>query len=173
MKIEKICLGYTNGELSWALLHIDAPIGWWSDFVSYNIGEIEDFQSVRSKAIKKPFSWDDFDAGMLINYGGSAGKDEGPDYRYAHGMLMATIIESLNAARDRYLEFKSRGVGWGHASNMAWEQIIGLLPQSYIVRKDLGLDEDDIDKILCLLRGGHHWDDLQRFLLEHREKKVR
>lgn len=172
MNIEKIYLGHANGKLSWALLRVDAPIGWWADFASYNIGEIVEQRIIRYRIIKKPFSWDDFDADMIINYGGSIGEGVGPDYRYAHAMLMATIIESLNAARDRYLNYESRGPGWEHASNMAWEQIIGLLPQSYIIRKDLSLDSDDIAKILSYSKGVRHWDDLQKFLIEHGEKKV-
>ena len=164
MKIEKICFSYINGYPDQALLHIDAPIGWWYDFSSYNIGEIKNHQSIHLAVIKKPFSWDDFDSQALVNYGGSAGGENGPDYRYAHGLLMCTIIESLNAARDRYLKFNTKESGQEHMADLALEQIIGLLPQSYIIGRDLELSSDDISAILSLPKEGHHLCDLQNFL---------
>ena len=50
---------------------------------------------------------------------------------YAHAKIMGLVIDSLNGARERYLDLASRGPEYADRAKQVWWQMIQLLPSSY------------------------------------------
>lgn len=102
---------------------ITAPLYWWKEFDTYKVGTVANSCSTMHKLGEKEFTLDDFSCEHLM----STSEQIVP---YASNVLFLTdfkiqleqIIESLNNARELYLETKDKNF---------WRQMIQLLPSSY------------------------------------------
>lgn len=99
---------------------ITAPLYWWKEFDTYKVGTVANSCSTMHKIHVKEFDMFDFSFGHLI------GKGEdltcyGAEWFTPLDILQLTI-DTLNGARERYLETKDKKYWW---------QMIQLLPSSY------------------------------------------
>lgn len=88
-------------------MDITAPLYWWKEFDTYKVGTVADSCSTMHTIHAKEFTLDDFSHEHLL---------------YAYEADMNRTVQSLNAARKRYLETKDKTFWW---------QMIQLLPSSY------------------------------------------
>ena len=64
------------------------------------------------RLLRKEFEWSDFSTEHLLNFGMWGEQFTDADAIYAPAKTMGCVISALNGARDRYLDFKSRGSEW-------------------------------------------------------------
>lgn len=105
------------------IMDISAPLYWWKQADQYKIGTTTDSQSTMHCLTKKPFSLDDFSLGELSdeNYYIESG-----DVGIETNIYVGSIITTLNALRDRYIDTGEKKY---------WNAINRLLPQSYNQRR--------------------------------------
>lgn len=117
-------------------LDITAPLYWWKDFYTYEVGTVANSCSTMHKITAKEFEWSDFSTEHLLNFGMWGEQFTDADAIYAPAKTMGCVISALNGARDRYLDFKSRGSEWTELAKRAWWQMTQLLPSSYNQKMD-------------------------------------
>ena len=118
---------------------ITAPLYWWKEFDTYKVGTDCNSCSTMHKIHEKEFTLDDFSHEHLMNFGGVDTDDRISCYEasYSHARVMSVVIASLNGARDRYLDYKSRGSDYASRAKDSWWQMIQLLPSSYNQRRTI------------------------------------
>lgn len=120
-------------------LDITAPLYWW-----------------------KEFTWEDFSIEYLTNFGMWEEQFTDADAIYAPAKTMGCVISALNEARDRYLDFKSRGSQWEGNTKQAWWQMIQLLPSSYNQKRTVMLNYEVLTNIYPM-RKNHKLDEWREF----------
>lgn len=143
-------------------LDITAPLYWWKEFDTYKVGTVVNSCSTMHKIHAKEFTWEDFSVEHLTNFGMWGEQFTDADAVYAPAKTMGCIISALNGARDRYLNFKSRGTQWGHQAKQAWWQMIQLLPSSYNQKRTVMLNYEVLVGIYRW-RKGHKLDEWREF----------
>lgn len=141
---------------------IIAPLYWWKEFDTYKVGIVVSSCSTVHKIHAKEFTWEDFSVEHLTNFGMWGEQFTDADAVYAPAKTMGCIISALNGARDRYLDFKSRGTQWGHQAKQAWWQMIQLLPSSYNQKRTVMLNYEVLVGIYRW-RKGHKLDEWREF----------
>lgn len=130
-------------------LDITAPLYWWSEFDSCTRETGGCSHSIIDHIHEKEFTWDDFSHEHLINFG--AHSDEHgfmeSSASYAHAKMMGLLIESLNGAKQRYLDNLEKGPARKEQAKEAWYQIIQLLPSSYTQKRTVMLSYEDLSVI--------------------------
>ena len=106
-------------------LDITAPLYWWKEFGTYKVGTVRNSCSTMHKIAEKEFTLDDFSCEYLFN-----------DNEFICSPLnffdiLNDTIESLNEARNLYLETNDKKFWW---------QMIQLLPSSYNQRATVQLN---------------------------------
>ena len=98
---------------------ITAPLYWWKEFDTYKVGTVANSCSTMHKIAAKEFTLDDFSHEHLMPI-----NVEFVDYTLpiTNIDIFQSIINVLNAAREKYLETKDKAYWW---------QMIQLLPSSY------------------------------------------
>lgn len=114
-------------------LDITAPLYWWKEFDTYKVGTVANSCSTMHKIHDKRFEREDFSIEHLLN------NEE------QHWMVcMDNVISSLNVAREKYLETKSKPMKEeGKRSELMkkyWWQMIQLLPSSYNQKRTIKLN---------------------------------
>lgn len=143
---------------------ITAPLYWWKEFDTYKVDTVANSCSTMHKIHAKEFTWGDFSVEHLTNFG-MWNEKEGfgnDDATYAHAKVMSFIISSLNGARDRYLDYKSRGKDWSEQAKQAWWQMIQLLPSSYNQKRTVMLNYEVLSNIYQYRRE-HKLDEWRKF----------
>lgn len=115
----------------------NAPLYWWKEFDTYQVGRVTNSCSTMHRIAHKPFVMSDFSCEHLI--------DDNP-YRdtkshcsfTAKKVLETVIIPTLNHYREVYLETKSKE---------AWWQLIQLLPSSYNQRRTIWCNYETLHNI--------------------------
>lgn len=133
---------------------ITAPLYWWKEFDTYKVGTVANSCSTMHKIQEKEFTWEDFSAEHLTNYG-MWDKKEGfteSDATYAYAKVFGLVITALNGARDRYLDYKDRGPEWNERAKTAWWQMIQLLPSSYNQKRTVMLNYEVLAGIYPMRR---------------------
>ena len=97
-------------------LTINAPLYWWKEFDTYKVGTVANSCSSMHKIQAKEFTIHDFSAEYL--------RDD-----YAEALF--NVIDSLNEARNKFLETKDKYYWW---------QMIQLLPTSYNQKRTVMLN---------------------------------
>lgn len=138
---------------------ITAPFYWWKEFDTYKVGTVANSCSTMHKIHAKEFTWEDFSAEHLINYGAFT---ELSDVYHAHAKLMGLIIVSLNGARERYLDYKSRGPEYTERAKQVWWQMIQLLPSSYNQKRTVMLNYEVLSGVY-IYRKNHKLDEWREF----------
>lgn len=143
---------------------ITAPLYWWKEFDTYKVGTVANSCSTMHKIHAKEFTWEDFSIEHLTNFGMWNEKEgfDNDDAAYAHAKVMGFVIASLNGARKRYLNFKSRGKDWSEEAKRAWWQMIQLLPSSYNQKRTVMLNYEVLANIYQYRRE-HKLDEWREF----------
>lgn len=126
-------------------LEIVAPLYWWEQFGTYPV----QIYASQDPITEKKFDWSDFSHEYLVNIGCS---NEIKAFEYSK--VFGLVIQSLNDARDRYLQCQSQG-RIARAS-AALSNIIQLLPSSYNRKKTVVIRHD----ILSVIHRDHKEDEL-------------
>lgn len=105
---------------------VTAPLYWWKEYDTYKVGTVANSCSTMHKLTAKEFELGDFSCEYLV----SSAKDQ----------LLGTIDE-LNFWRDIYLNggLDWDGISYEPHSEVAWLQMIQLLPSSYNQKRTLML----------------------------------
>lgn len=143
-------------------LDITAPLYWWKDFYTYEVGTVANSCSTMHKITAKEFEWSDFSTEHLLNFGMWGEQFTDADAIYAPAKTMGCVISALNGARDRYLDFKSRGSEWTELAKRAWWQMTQLLPSSYNQKWTVMLNYEVLAGIYPMLRN-HELDEWVKF----------
>ena len=117
---------------------ITAPLYWWKQFDTYKIATVSNSTSTMHKIHSKPFGTDDFSYEDMTDGGLKT---------------LSLIIDSLNMARDFYLETKDKSY---------WFNMIKLLPESYNQRRTITMNYENILN-MCAQRKGHKLKEWEGF----------
>lgn len=143
---------------------VTAPLYWWKEYDTYKVGTVANSCSTMHKIHEKEFTWDDFSCEHLTNYGAWVGEhgfmEESASY--AHAKIMDLVIDSLNGARVRYLDYVSRGPEYKDRAKQVWWQMIQLLPTSYNQKRTLSLNYEVLANIYHS-RAAHKLDEWVEF----------
>ena len=124
-------------------LDVTAPLYWWKEFDTYNVGTVANSCSTMHKIHAKEFTEEDFSTEHLIGKGKDAfpwpeeklGAEWIPDEDYAYDTCPAWIFNNLlsvlNACREKFIETGEKKYWW---------QLIQLLPSSYNQRRTIMLN---------------------------------
>ena len=99
---------------------ISAPLYWWKEFDTYKVGTVSNSCSTMHTITKYEFSLDMFECKDLNN--------DGIDF-------LLSIIDKLNSLRKEYLETKDKYI---------WKEIIILLPESFIQKRTITMDYENL-----------------------------
>ena len=127
-----------------ATVDITAPLYWWKEFDTYKVGTVANSCSTMHKIHEKEFTLEDFSHEQLI-MGCDIGcniqdslksyvavrEHDGVSCLWSTVQVLLTVIKSLNANREAYLETKDKRYWW---------QMIQLLPTSYNQRRTVLLN---------------------------------
>jgi hypothetical protein len=109
---------------------ITAPLYWWKEFDTYKVGTVANSCSTMHKIHAKEFTVDDF------------------SFERTHkdcSWLIQSILNVLNAARDRFLETKDK---------THWDTMIQFLPSSYNQLRTVTLNYENVMNMYYARR--HH-----------------
>lgn len=124
-------------------LDITAPLYWWKDFYTYEVGAVVDTRSAMSELAAKEFTLDDFSCEHLV--------DEDDNCWLCN---FDVIIDSLNSAREMFLITKDKKYWW---------QMIQLLPASYHNQKRTVMTNyETLTSVYPMLRN-HELDEWVKF----------
>lgn len=143
-------------------LDITAPLYWWKEFDTYKVGTVVNSCSTMHKIAEKEFEWSDFSTEHLLNFGMWGEQFTDADAAYAPAKTMGCVISALNGARDRYLNYKSRGKDWSKQAKQAWWQMIQLLPSSYNQKRTIMLNYEVLAGIYPMQKN-HKLDEWREF----------
>ena len=103
-----------------------APLYWWKEFDTYKVGTVANSTSTMHSIADHKFTRDDFSCEHMFE----AETSGIPDHEeQITGIVLNTIISSLNYARDEYIFAKEEG--FEKQAKAYWWQMIQLLPSSY------------------------------------------
>ena len=124
---------------------ITAPLYWWKEFDTYKVGTVANSCSTMHKIHEKEFTLEDFSHDHLMDYEIT---DTNP-FR----VLLYSVIDCLNEARERYLETKDKKYWW---------QMIQLLQSSYNQKRTVQLNYQVL-KSMYFARRHHKLDEWREF----------
>lgn len=119
---------------------ITAPLYWWKEFDTYKVGTVANSCSTMHCIHKKEFDISDFSTEHLIGETNSKS-------------TMSHVIDSLNKARELYLQTKDKKYWW---------QMIQLLPSSYNQKRTVMLNYEVLAN-MYKSRHDHKLDDWHTF----------
>lgn len=119
-------------------LDITAPLYWWKEFDTYKVGTVANSCSTMHKIHAKEFTLNDFSCEHLLD---------------AFMADLLRLIDSLNAARKRFLATNDKAFWW---------QMIQLLPSSYNQRRTVMLNYEVLANIYKSRRN-HKLDEWHTF----------
>ena len=122
-------------------MDVNAPRYWWEQQSTYKIGTTSNSCSTMHTIHKKPFELDDFSHEHLTEHS----KD-----------ILSLLIGDLNVYRNVYLETKNKNEWW---------QMIQLLPQSYMQKRTITMNYENVVNIIKQ-RSGHKLTEWEDFIAE-------
>lgn len=135
---------------------ITAPLYWWKEFDTYKVGTVTNSCSTMHKIAEKEFTIDDFSHehldGVSRNMFMQNDKDQ-PYFFCSFEDMLYIIVESLNCARNLYLQTKDKKYWW---------QMIQLLPSSYNQRRTVQMNYEVL-RNMYYARKGHRLDEWHTF----------
>lgn len=120
-------------------MDIEAPLYWWKEFDTYKIGTVANSCSTMHKIQEHEFTFADFSTEHLI---------------IQNKMVMQSVIDSLNEARQNFLETKDK---------MWWWQMIQMLPSTFMQKRTVMLNYEVIARIIQQ-RSGHKLDEWHQLI---------
>ena len=131
-------------------MDITAPLYWWKEFDTYKVGTTADSCSTMHKIHAKEFELDDFSHEHLSD--ACLGISEG--YAFIPEFVFKDLIDTLNQARNKYLETKDKKYWW---------QMIQLLPSSYNQKRTVTFTYENVVSMIRQ-RSGHKLDEWRNFV---------
>ena len=119
-------------------MDITAPLLWWKEFDTYKVGTVANSCSTMHTIHRKPITRDDFSIERMNN----------TSLEY-----LDSLIAYLNECREMYVETKAKSY---------WQQIIDLLPESYLQKRTVTMNYENVVTIIRQ-RTGHklpEWSQL-------------
>lgn len=137
---------------------IAAPLYWWKEMDTYQVGVVKNSCSTMHKIAAKEFTLEDFSWDQLLNTGCDLFTAESDNGLFKTdvqpiGFLMDYIIPVLNTCREKYLETKDKKYWW---------QMIQLLPSSYNQKRTVMLNYEVLANIYKS-RKDHKLDEWHTF----------
>ena len=115
-----------------------APLYWWKEYDTYKVGTVANSCSTMHKIHAKEFTLDDFSHDHLARTVDGWVTDNNGDKWCDPLTTLETLVHTLNACRDLYLNTKNKT--W-------WWQMIQLLPSSYNQRRTVMLNYEVLTNI--------------------------
>ena len=122
-------------------MDVTAPRYWWEQQSTYKIGTTSNSCSTMHTIHKKPFELDDFSHEHLV------GKSID---------VLKSLIDVMNVERSNYLYAKDKDCWW---------QMIQLLPQSYMQKRTITMNYENVVNIIKQ-RSGHKLTEWEDFIAE-------
>lgn len=110
-------------------MDITAPLLWWKEFDTYKVGTVANSCSTMHTIHRKPLTRDDFSIERLNN----------TSLEY-----LDSLIAYLNECREMYVETKTKAY---------WQQIIDLLPESYMQKRTVTMNYENVVTIIRQRKG--------------------
>lgn len=111
-------------------IDITAPLLWWKEYDTYKVGTVANSCSTMHTIHRKPLTRDDFSVERMNN----------TSLEY-----LDSLISYLNECREMYVETKAKAY---------WQQIIDLLPESYMQKRTVTMNYENVVTIIRQ-RTGH------------------
>lgn len=127
-------------------LDITAPLYWWKEMDTYTTGIVKNSTSTMHKIMARPFTLDLFEMDDF-------------DQCETEGFLV--VLDTLNKRRGLYLLAKN--VGDDKAAKVHWKAIIRLLPESWLQKRTVTLNYENIRNIVHQ-RKGHKLTEWAAFI---------
>ena len=143
-------------------LDITAPLYWWKEFDTYQVGTVRNSCSTMHKIHDKEFTLKDFSCEHLMGFEDQeipSNVDEQIVYDYK--AVLEDTIAALNNARGYFLKLKKNGAD-GHTLKRYWWQMIQLLPSSYNQKRTIMLNYEVLAGIYKS-RKNHKLDEWNEF----------
>ena len=138
-------------------MDITAPLYWWKEFDTYKVGTVANSCSTMHTIHKRPFDIYDFSWEHLVDDDCYARVDKRtrhyPIDIFPPLKVLDLVIDSLNKARELYLETKDKKYWW---------QMIQLLPSSYNQKRTVTLNYEVLANIYKA-RKNHKLDEWRWF----------
>ena len=134
-------------------LDITAPLYWWKEFDTYKVGTVANSCSTMHKIHAKEFTLEDFSHDHLVLTDNGWVTDNNGNKWCDPLTTLETMVNTLNACRDLYLNTKDKT--W-------WWQMIQLLPTSYNQRRTVLLNYQVL-KSMYHARRSHKLDEWREF----------
>ena len=107
--------------------NITAPLTWWKQEATYQVGAVRNSCSTMHKIAAKEFELDDFSHENIEDFD-SIPYSSNALWEPAFKLCLENTIDMLNVARTLYLETKGKD---DELAERYWHQMIDLLPESY------------------------------------------
>lgn len=112
---------------------VTAPLYWWKEFDTYNVGAVANSCSIMDTINNKKFDIDDFSHECLDHI------DLDRFCRTSTYEMLRKTVSVLNSCRDLYLQTKDKSYWW---------QMIQLLPSSYNQRRTITMNYENLVNII-------------------------
>lgn len=133
---------------------IIAPLYWWKEFDTYKVGTVANSCSTMHKITEKEFTIEDFSCEHLKDFDEPLRMNDNGLTKYPwFRVSLESTIDTLNYARELYLETKDKNYWW---------QIIQLLPSSYNQKRTVMLNYEVLANIYKS-RKNHKLDEWRVF----------
>lgn len=133
---------------------IVAPLYWWKEFDTYKVGTVANSCSTMHKITEKEFTIEDFSCEHLKDFDEPLRMNDNGLIKYPwFRVSLESTIDTLNYARELYLETKDKNYWW---------QIIQLLPSSYNQKRTVMLNYEVLANIYKS-RKNHKLDEWRVF----------
>lgn len=113
---------------------ITAPLYWWKEFDTYKIGTVANSTSTMHKLASTEITLDCFEMGDFQNL-----KYEGEDWTCTTKEFWESLIDHLEALRQKYLETKDK---------RHWKELIRLLPESWLQKRTVTMNYENLLSIV-------------------------
>ena len=110
-------------------MDITAPLLWWKEFDTYKVGTVANSCSTMHTIHRQPLTRDDFSIERMNN----------TSLEY-----LDSLIAYLNECREMYVETKAKAY---------WQQIIDLLPESYMQKRTVTMNYENVVTIIRQRKG--------------------
>lgn len=110
-------------------MDITAPLLWWKEFDTYKVGTVANSCSTMHTIHRKPLTRDDFSIERMNN----------TSLEY-----LDSLIAYLNECREMYVKTKAKSY---------WQQIIDLLPESYMQKRTVTMNYENVVTIIRQRKG--------------------
>lgn len=149
--LEHIDRGRNFMRMITVYVDITAPLYWWKEYYTHDVGNESVFYSITNKIHKKEFTLDDFSHEHIMAFdtaydNGCCTEDDDGFLSSPHYILIETI-RMLNKCREIYLEAFKAEYKTGLSAKNILRQMIQILPISYNQKQTVMLNYEVLANI--------------------------